>query len=131
MNPKLKDLFKEKEFWLLLIISLPGLMTGFSESLRASYDAILNNNVSYDVQAAYAMLTGLPIIAYLGLGRQIARSGAAKGMGTMLAGEGGALLNATNPPAEATVPMPTPVSHPADPIVPASVTEAEAPEGDA
>lgn len=124
MNPKLKELFSEKEFWLLLTISLPGLMTGMAESVRACYDALLNHNVHYDVQAAYAMLTGLPIVAYLGIGRQIARSGAAQGVGTMLAGEG-AIVNATNPPAEATIPMPPPESIPEAPITPMGVDPVE------
>lgn len=72
MDTKLKKLKREPEFWLLLVVSLPGLVT----VARAILDG-----EQIDLNA----LAALPILVYLGIGRQVARGGAALGAGHQLA----------------------------------------------
>lgn len=61
MDPKLKNLLAEKTFWVLLGLSLPGII--------ATYTAALNG----DPIGADALLAS-PIAIYLGIGRQFARA---------------------------------------------------------
>lgn len=98
-STKLKPVLKDPAFWMLLLISLPGLAVSFSTSIAAALAAIQGHNVTYDAQSAVVSLFGLPVVLYLGLGYQVARSGAAKGAGIQLAAMAEHQL-ATNPPAE-------------------------------
>lgn len=82
-DTKLTKLMHDTTFWLMLLLSAPGIVTA-----------------ARDIWAGHALdttaLAALPIVVYLGIGRQVARKGAAIGAGHILAAQS----QLTNPPAE-------------------------------
>lgn len=79
-DPKLKPLWQEVTFWLLSLISLPGIIALY----KGAWDAIGQGTFSQDdfTLSAFA----LPVVAYL-LTRQYPRGKAAEASGWMLAAQ--------------------------------------------
>lgn len=60
LDTKLKPLYRESTFWVLLVISLPGIIASYKSAM---------NGVTPDMTALLAS----PLAIYLGIGRQYAR----------------------------------------------------------
>lgn len=67
MDTKLKPIYKEYTFWVILMISLPGIVALYMEAFMAIQDR------SFDAESFYVAALASPIVLYLGVGRQYAR----------------------------------------------------------
>jgi hypothetical protein len=68
MDTKLQPLLKEPTFWVLLAISLPGLVAAYMAAILA----VVHGDAP-DTDTLLLAVTGSPIGLYLGIGRQYAR----------------------------------------------------------
>lgn len=66
-NRKLKPIYKELTFWVLLFISVPGLASAYYLAWQGLTDG------GFDQEAFLMSVLGCPIALYLGIGRQYVR----------------------------------------------------------
>jgi hypothetical protein len=77
-DPTLKPIHRDPTFWVLLVLSIPGLLAAFlaaAEGIRSG---------SFDPNDFYAAVFAAPIVIYLGIGREYARGKAVEATGRIL-----------------------------------------------
>lgn len=75
VNTKLTPIYKEITFWVMLALSLPGITALYYEAAIA----IMHHN--FEAENFYVGAFALPIVLYLGVGRQYARGKAVEAHG--------------------------------------------------
>lgn len=78
VDPKLKPLYRETTFWVLLALSIPGGIAAYD----AAWTGIATG--SFDVESFYASVFALPIVIYLGVTRQLVRKESVRQIGENL-----------------------------------------------
>lgn len=114
-SSKLTPLHRELSFWLMLAMSLPGIIAVYV----AAIDGVQSG--SFDPGAFQSAFLALPVVAYL-LARQYPRGKAAEGVGVQLAAETHVLGEAAFTPSDDEL---------AEPGVFVSVPDAEAVDAEA